>query len=117
MSVPAFKLLFDENISYRIVRKIAHLYPDSEQVKRLGLLSKKDGIIWEYAKHNNYVIVTHDEDYDELSALRGVPPKVIWLRTGNITTDDLAKLLISHADQIKEFMKLEREHGCLELYQ
>jgi len=74
MSVPAFKLLFDENISYRIVRKIAHLYPDSEQVKRLGLLSKKDGIIWEYAKHNNYVIVTHDEDYDD-KRLTGRSPK------------------------------------------
>jgi len=111
------KLLFDENISYRIVKKLTHLYPGSEQVKRVGLLSHKDGLIWEYAKRNNYVIVTHDEDYDELSALRGFPPKVIWLRTGNITTDNLAKLLISHADQIKEFMKSEGEHGCLELYQ
>lgn len=82
MSDSALRLLFDENISYRIVRKLDYLYAGSEQVKRLGLLSRKDGLIWEYAKRNNFVIVTHDEDYDELSALRGIPPKVIWLRTG-----------------------------------
>ncbi|WP_080058152.1 DUF5615 family PIN-like protein [Spirosoma aerolatum] len=116
MSDLMLKLLFDENISYRIVRKLAHLYLGSEQVKRLGLLSRKDGLIWDYAKRNNFVIVTHDEDYDELSALRGTPPKVIWLRTGNIITDELANLLITHFDKIKDFIQSKEEQGCLELY-
>lgn len=109
-------LLFDENISYRIVKKLASFYPGSEQVKRLGLLGRKDGLIWEYAKQQGYIIVTHDEDYEELSALRGMPPKVIWLRTGNITTDNLAALLIAHFDQIRDFIESEGEQGCLELY-
>lgn len=116
MSDSTLQLLFDENISYRIIRKIAHLYPNSEQVKRLGLLGRKDGLIWEHAKRHNFTIVTHDEDYDELSALQGMPPKVIWLRTGNITTDDLANLLKKHSDTIEEFIASNREEGCLELY-
>lgn len=53
MSDSTLKLLFDENISYRIVKKLTHLYTGSEQVKRVGLLSHKDGIIWEHAKRNN----------------------------------------------------------------
>lgn len=69
------KLLFDENISYRLVKKIEHLHAGSEQVKRLGLLAHKDGVILEYAKRNGFVIVTHDEDYDELSLLAGFRQK------------------------------------------
>jgi predicted nuclease of predicted toxin-antitoxin system len=34
------KLLIDENISYRLVKKLADIFPDSEQVKRLRLLAK-----------------------------------------------------------------------------
>lgn len=91
------------------------MYPYSEQVKRLGLLGKKDGLIWEYAKQYGFTIVTHDDDYEELSTLRGTPPKVVWLRTGNILTDELANLLIRHAEQIKQFIAAGEE-GCLELY-
>ncbi len=116
MSSVDLKLLFDENISYRIIKKIEHLYAGSQQVKRLGLLSQKDGLIWEYARRNGFVIVTHDEDYDELSLLRGVPPKVLWLRMGNITTEDLAELLIKHYDRIRQFIGFDHETGCLELH-
>ncbi len=117
MSTTPLKLLFDENISYRIVKKVAHLCSGSEQVRRLGLLGRKDGLIWEYAKQHTFTIVTHDEDYDELSALRGAPPKVIWLRTGNITTDSLANLLITYFEQVSEFIITDAGHNCLELYQ
>ena len=109
------KLLFDENISYRIVRKIDNIFPNSEQVKRLGLLSKRDILIWEHAKKYNFTIVTHDDDYAELSLLKGTPPKVIWLRTGNISTDDLAALLLDNQRVIQDFIENE-DTGCLELY-
>ncbi len=112
------KLLFDENISYRIVRKLADVFPDSEQAKRLGLLQKKDRIIWDYALQHDFTIVTHDEDYLELSLLRGFPPKVVWLRTGNITTDDLAELLGAKASVIQTFIEKSdfQDTGCFELY-
>jgi predicted nuclease of predicted toxin-antitoxin system len=112
------KLLFDENISYRIVKKVVHAFPESEQVKRLQLMSKKDRVVWEFARQHDFAIVSHDEDYAELSFYHGFPPKVIWLRTGNISTDDLAGLLLSHADMIHRFL-VDIGHeasGCLELY-
>lgn len=112
------KLLFDENISYRIVRKLEDVFPNSEQVKRLGLLQKRDTIIWSYALQHNFAIVTHDEDYLELSLLQGYPPKDVWLRTGNITTDDLADLLRKNAIQIQSFIEKSdlEDTGCFELY-
>ncbi len=112
------KLLFDENISHRILPLINHLFPDSTQVKLIGFQQRKDWVIWETSLIRGYTIVTHDEDYFELSLLKGTPPKLIWLRTGNITTRDLATLLASRYEKIKEFIESPAESGwgCFELY-
>ncbi len=112
------KLLFDENIFYQIVKKVESVFPGSEQVKRLGLLAKKDRIVWDFALQHDFTVVSHDEDYYELSFYRGFPPKVIWLRTGNITTNDLAELLLFHADLIFDFIQNTGGDvsGCLEIY-
>lgn len=57
------KLLLDENLSDQIVSRIIDLYPGSEHVKTLGLTNTDDGIIWDYAKVNNFVIVSKDSDF------------------------------------------------------
>ena len=80
------KLLLDENLSDRITPRIADLYPDSEHVKPLGLTNTDDAIIWEYAKANNFVIVSKDSDFHQRSLLYGHPPKFIYLRVGNCST-------------------------------
>jgi predicted nuclease of predicted toxin-antitoxin system len=63
------KLLFDENLSDRIANRIIDLYPDSEHVKTLALTNTDDGIIWEYAKANDFVIVSKDADFYQRSLL------------------------------------------------
>jgi predicted nuclease of predicted toxin-antitoxin system len=59
------KLLLDENLSDRIVYRIIDLYPSSEHVKTLALTNADDSIIWEYAKANNFVIVSKDSDFHD----------------------------------------------------
>jgi predicted nuclease of predicted toxin-antitoxin system len=110
------KLLIDENISYRLVKKVEDIFPDSQQVKRLGLLGKEDYIIWNYAKKNDFVILTQDDDYIELSQLLGYPPKVILLRTGSISTEELAGLLKQKIRDIEFFISPEQDFGCIEFY-
>lgn len=110
------KLLFDENISWRIVKKIIHLYPGSESSVRLHLTGQKDDTVWKTAKRDGYDIVTFDEDYSVLSQERGFPPKVIFIRSGNMSTQPLAALLIRNHEVIVAFLtNPEEEHGCLEL--
>ncbi len=108
------KLLFDENISYRVVKKLLDLYPDSEQTTLLKLTGKKDREVWAYAQKHNFTIVTHDEDFRDLSTLLGFPPKVIWLHTGNLSTAILAELLRKKYLVIEDFFK-DSESGCLEI--
>jgi predicted nuclease of predicted toxin-antitoxin system len=52
-----------------------------------------------------------------VSLVNGCPPKIIWLRTGNLTTDEIAQLLINNKDSIFDFINnLEQENNaCLEI--
>ena len=73
------KLLFDQNLSPRLPVRLADLFPNSEPVDAVGLGSAADNSVWEYALQNGLAIVTKDEDYSQMSVLRGSPPKVLWL--------------------------------------
>ena len=44
------KLLFDQNISFRIVKKILHQFPLAKQVRELGLDNATDRSIWNFQK-------------------------------------------------------------------
>ncbi|HOT14168.1 MAG TPA: DUF5615 family PIN-like protein [Bacteroidales bacterium] len=111
------KLLFDQNISYRIVNKLIDKFPESKHVSQVGLNDTEDIDIWQYARKENYVIVTFDSDYYDISLINGCHLKVFWLRTGNLTTNEIKKLLISNSEIIHDFIKSEEnaDKTCLEL--
>jgi len=109
------KLLIDENISYRLVKKIADIFPDYQQVKRLRLIGKEDYLIWNYAKKYDFVILTKDDDYVEMSQLLGFPPKVIFMKTGNISTNKMEELLILRLNEIQLFISSNYQFGCVEV--
>ncbi|CAM3889342.1 DUF5615 domain-containing protein [Flavobacterium cucumis] len=110
-------LLFDQNISFRIIQKIKEDFPNSKQVRELGLEGFSDHEIWKFAKENNYTIVTFDSDFFEISNLKGHPPKIIWLRTGNTTTKNIIEILQQKKEIIIDFISnpLYIEISCLEI--
>ncbi|MEP6671991.1 MAG: DUF5615 family PIN-like protein [Chthoniobacter sp.] len=97
------KLLFDQNLSFRLPRLLADLYPDSVHVRDVGLYEADDGVIWEYAKARGFCIVSKDSDFQQRSLLLGAPPKFIWLRLGNCSVADGEALLRKHAVTIHTF--------------
>ena len=96
------KLLLDENLSRRLIPFLQHDYPGSNQVVLLGMQSATDQEVWQKAKDDDYVIVTRDADFQELSLVWGQPPKVIRLKTLNQTRATTLKLLIESRDIIAE---------------
>ena len=100
------KLLLDNNLSPRLVSLLAGQFSTILHVRALNLASAVDRQVWDYARTNDYVIVSKDADFHQMSFLFGAPPKVIWIRRGNCTTDELAKLL---QDRISEILAFERE--------
>jgi predicted nuclease of predicted toxin-antitoxin system len=97
-------LLLDENISYRAVKKLSVAYPHISHVKMYNLSKNDDKEIWEFAKKENYTIVTNDADFNDFSVVWGFPPKIIWLRTGNTSTDSIVNLLIDRKNEIESFL-------------
>jgi predicted nuclease of predicted toxin-antitoxin system len=108
------KLLFDQNISHRILHLLPENYAESTSVKKEGLINANDKKIWELAKRGHYTIVTQDSDFNDLNALLGFPPKIIWIRTGNLNTKSLADLLIAYETDIREFISND-DFGCFEI--
>ncbi len=111
------KLLFDQNISFRVAARLQSSFPGCGQVRELALEDKSDLEIWEYAKQEGFTIVTFDADFFDLVTLYGHPPKVVWLRVGNTSTDNLITLLQKHAGNITAFIEdSDQAHvGCLEI--
>ena len=108
------KLLFDNNISHRIVPRIEDIFPGSTHVMTEDLDEASDMEVWSFAKINRFTIVSKDSDFNDLSIFYGHPPKVIWIRIGNCRVGDIESLLRSHYDTIKRFLS-DSEAAILEL--
>ena len=87
------KLLFDDNLSHKLAGRLGDAFPDSEHVRNVGLQEASAHAVWEYAKSNGFAIDSKDEDFHQLSFLRGPPPKVVWVKLGSCTTDDVERVL------------------------
>lgn len=96
-------LLFDENLPPRLVPLLADLYPNSVHVRDVGLRSGDDELVWLCAQENGLIIVSKDSDFHHRSLLFGFPPKVIWIRRGNCSTQDIEAMLRAHQAQIEQF--------------
>jgi predicted nuclease of predicted toxin-antitoxin system len=99
------KLLFDQNLSPKLVSRLADLFPASSHVQAVGLDCASDDQVWEYARLNGFAIVSKDSDYNNLSVVRGSPPKVLWLLLGNCTTNQVEAVIRARLASIEAFEK------------
>jgi predicted nuclease of predicted toxin-antitoxin system len=97
------KLLFDQNLSPSLTRRLADIYAESIHVREVGLRDADDLAIWQYAKGEGYAIVSKDSDFQQRSLLYGAPPKFIWLRVGNCATKRIEALLRTYSAAIHTF--------------
>ncbi len=97
-------LLFDENLSPRLIRLLESAYPQREHVELAGLRGQSDLELWEHAARRGATLVSKDNDFRQLSFLRGHPPKVIWLSVGNAGTDAIAELLAARCERVQAFL-------------
>lgn len=97
------KLLFDQNLSHRLVTLLAAEFPGSAHVRDAGLAASPDPDVWAHAAANGFAIVSKDTDFQQRALLYGYPPKVIWLRLGNCSTATVAALLRSRFADIQAF--------------
>ena len=97
------KLLLDENLSPRMAAVLQVAYPGTAHVRDLGLRGEPDARVWEAARSRGFCIVSKDNDFRQLSFLKGAPPKVVWLSVGNAGTAEIEQLLRARAADLEAF--------------
>jgi predicted nuclease of predicted toxin-antitoxin system len=108
------KLLLDESLSRRIVPFLQANFPGTSQVVLEGLEHAGDLDVWRYAKDHDFVIVSKDSDFYELSLLHGSPPKVGWLQVGNVSKGAVMQLLLDNRETIVRLLA-DPETACVEI--
>jgi predicted nuclease of predicted toxin-antitoxin system len=104
------KLLLDRNLSPRLSRTLAAIYPDTTHVRDVGLQAADDDTVWAFASAHGFVIVSKDADFHQRSFVLGPPPKVVWIRRGNCSTVEIEEILRTRQADLLAF-ELE-EHGA-----
>ncbi len=109
------KLLFDQNLSPKLVRALSDIFPGSVHVQDENLDRADDSDVWKFARNNGCIIVSKDIDFSERSLIFGFPPKVISIRRGNCSTKQIENILRSHCDDIIT-LRQNPDLGILTLY-
>jgi predicted nuclease of predicted toxin-antitoxin system len=97
------RLLFDEQLSDALPAMLEDVFPGSLHVRTLAGVGASDERVWALAIEHGCILVSKDEDLHRLSVLRGAPPKVVWIRLGNCTTQTVAELLRRHESDLRGF--------------
>jgi len=108
------KLLFDHNLSYRLVSRLEKDYPGSTHVASIGLDTSSDIDVWKYAKANSFTLVTKDSDFNEICTLYDFPPHIIWLRIGNSRVAAAQEALLKYQKKICTIVE-ENRTGIIEI--
>ena len=109
------KLLFDQNLSPKLTAFFLEKFAGSKHLQELNMGTANDSEVWEFAKKEGFTLVTKDNDFNDLVTFLGFPPKVIWIRRGNCSTNDIKELLISNIEKIKAFIS-DSTNGILTFY-
>jgi len=96
--------VLDENLSPALVSRLASVYPGCCHVREVGLSRSDDLAVWNYAIEKQLAIVSKDSDYHQMSFVYGPPPKVIWVRLGNCSTEQVDEILKLREVEIRRFL-------------
>ena len=108
------KLLFDNNISHRVLARISDIFLDTTHVMLENLDESSDEIVWYFARRNDYAIVTKDSDFNDLAIHKGTPPKIIWIKLGNCKVVEIENILRKNLEVINAFLD-EADSAILEI--
>lgn len=108
-------ILVDNNLSYRVASILKATYKGIIHVSSVGLDTVDDLVLWAYATNNELSILTKDADFNHIQQLNGFPPKIIWIRSGNVSTKHVVRLLETRQLEIKRFLE-DKELGLLEIW-
>ena len=92
-------LLFEANLSPRLIARLSSLFPGCMHVREIGLERSNDREVCQWAADNDHTLVTTDADLVEQTPA----PKLIHLERGDFRFRVIEALLRDHATSIRNF--------------
>jgi predicted nuclease of predicted toxin-antitoxin system len=103
------RVLLDQNLSPKLIRKLADILPQLETVYDHDLVGASDPYIFEWARNAKFAaVVSTDRDFVHLVGRLGPPPKVIRIEQCDFPARVIEQLLRREALRIDEFLASER---------
>ncbi len=109
------KILLDQNLSFKLCSKLKDIFPEITHTKDVSLETADDEEVWLYAKLNSYILITKDADFIEKAVIKGHPPKVIWIKAGNCSTNKIEELLRKKKREIEDFT-FDKDNSVLSIF-
>lgn len=88
------KFIIDAQLPPALARTLREAGHDAQAVGEIALREAEDSVIWEYARSNQAVVVTKDEDFAERLMSSRTAPVIVWLRIGNTSNRALLSWLL-----------------------
>lgn len=103
------RLLIDENLPFSLGVALGE---DHEHALQIAAQAS-DTLLWQHARKHDWIVLTRDTDFFDRLLVHGAPPKVIWVRLGNVRKDVLLQMVKEHWPRIR---KLILTHDLVEVY-
>jgi predicted nuclease of predicted toxin-antitoxin system len=81
--VKHFSFIVDENLPPHLAYWLRDQGQVATHVSYENLGSGKDASIWQWAADHDFIVISKDEDFHN-RVIVGQPPKLIWVRWGNV---------------------------------
>lgn len=83
------RIIIDENLPATLATKLGCPCMHATELGAQPI----DRQLWDYGRREGWTLLTKDANFFEQLALEGAPPKVIWVRTGNLRRLEIESLL------------------------
>ena len=103
------RILLDQNLSPKLIRRLADILPGLETVYDHDLMGSSDPFIFDWARRFEFsALVSADRDFVKLIERLGPPPKVIRIERCDFPSRIVEQLLRREAVRIHDFLKSDR---------
>jgi predicted nuclease of predicted toxin-antitoxin system len=103
------RVLLDQNLSPKLIQKLADVVPGLESVYDHDLIAASDTVIFEWARDLLVAaVITADRDFVALVERLGPPPKIIRIEQCAYPSSIIEQLLRREAIRIRAFLESDR---------
>jgi len=107
------RLLLDQNLPPKLIRKLGDFLPGLESVYDHGLTGASDPVIFQWAREMEFAaLLSTDHDFVRMAERVGSPPKIIRIERCDFSSRIIEQLIRRESIRIHDFLASKRDVFC-----